>query len=138
MKPRHKKSKKVFQFLILFSIFCFLFSVLLGLSIGNEVLAHVTETPHTHDIITLANPLCEGAADCEIIDIIKSIAAYLVQLGTVIVAIMVLIGGFQILTAGGSPEKVTTGKHTILYSVIGYAIILSAFGIVNIIKELLQ
>jgi hypothetical protein len=50
---------------------------------------------------------------------------------------MVLIGGFQIMTAGGNEEKVKEGKSTIKWAVIGYIIILLANGLVLIIKSVL-
>ena len=50
---------------------------------------------------------------------------------------MVIYGGFQILTAGGTPEKFTTGRKTILYAVIGYGIIIISKGVTLILKQLL-
>lgn len=127
MKSRQKKFKILFPILL----FSFLFPLLLNLSLTNEVLA--TGAGETTGV-PLPNPI--GSND--ITDILKKIVNYLIKIGAPILAIMILIGGFQILTAGGNPEKVKTGRHTILYSVIGYAIILSAWGIVAIIEKLLE
>lgn len=54
-----------------------------------------------------------------------------------IVAIMVIYGAFQMLFAAGDPENFKTGRKTILYAVVGYAIILIASGISKIIEDLL-
>ncbi|MEE8131627.1 MAG: pilin [Candidatus Paceibacterota bacterium] len=126
MKSQQKKlnNKKT---LYLFSVVLFLG---LSLIISVALSAGVGQTPG----VTLPNPL--GADN--ITDILKNIVNYLIKIGAPILAIMILIGGFQILTAGDNPEKVKTGRHTILYSVIGYAIILSAWGIVAIIEKLLE
>lgn len=70
-------------------------------------------------------------------DVVQSIAGGLATIALPIVGIMVLYGGFQLLTAGGDPEKYKSGKNTILYAVIGYAVILLANGIVLILRNLL-
>lgn len=81
----------------------------------------------------LYNPL----RTTEIATILQKIINYLIKIGAPIVAIMVIYGGFLILTAGDNPEKVTNGKNTILYAAVGYAIILCSWGIIYIIKEIL-
>ncbi|HDH31271.1 MAG TPA: hypothetical protein ENH26_00670 [Candidatus Wolfebacteria bacterium] len=123
-KQKNLNNKKT---LYLFSIVLFL-----GLSLitGVALSAGVGQTTG----VTIPNPL--GAKD--ITDVLKKIVDYLIKIGAPILAIMILVGGFQILTAGGNLEKVITGRHTILYSVIGYAIILSAWGIIAIIKTILE
>ena len=70
-------------------------------------------------------------------ELLKRIIGYLIVIGAPILALMVLYGGFYILTAGGNPEKFKTGKDVILYAVIGYTIILVSWGIIYIIGEIL-
>jgi len=81
----------------------------------------------------LPNPL--GTTSIE--TLLDRIVAYLYTISIPIVAIMIIIGAFQMMFAGGSPEKVTTGRKTILYSVIGFAIIVASTGIIEVIKTLL-
>lgn len=50
---------------------------------------------------------------------------------------MIIIGAFQILFAAGDPEKFITGRRTIVYTAIAYAILLMARGIVAIIENFL-
>ncbi len=50
---------------------------------------------------------------------------------------MVLYGAFQIMTAGGKPEQVSSGRKTILYAVIGYAVVLLATSVVPLLTEIL-
>lgn len=129
----NSRQKKLTSFL-----FCVGLAMFLVLFLSNEVLAALDIGGGTSDV-TIPNPLCGGSPNCKITDILDNILKkFLIPLGGVVVAIMVVIGGFQILTAGGNPEKVKTGRHTILYSVIGYAVILFSLGIVSIIKALLQ
>jgi len=54
-----------------------------------------------------------------------------------IAVLMVIIGAFQILTAGGAEDKYKTGKRTITYAVIGIAIFLLADLLIGLITELL-
>lgn len=53
-------------------------------------------------------------------------------LGIVAVAI-ILIGGFEWMTAGGSDDKVGEAKKRILYGVIGLAIILSSYALTTFV-----
>ncbi len=72
-----------------------------------------------------------------IFEILNKVIGYLIKIGAPIVALMVIYGGFLILTAGDKPEQVTNGKNTILYAAIGYAIIICSWGIIYIIREVL-
>ncbi|RJQ28928.1 hypothetical protein C4571_02725 [Candidatus Parcubacteria bacterium] len=65
------------------------------------------------------------------------ITSALYQVAIPIVAIMVLVGGFQIMTAGGDPEKFQKGKWTVLYAAIGFVAVLLASGVVSIINSIL-
>jgi len=69
--------------------------------------------------------------------LLDRVIGYLMVIASPIVAIMVIVGAFQILTAGGDPEKFKTGKKTILYAVIGFAIVLLARGLIAILHQLL-
>lgn len=91
------------------------------------------QNPPSGGNITLPNPL--GVSTFQAL--IDGILGYLVLLAAPIVALMIFVGAFQILTAAGNPEKVTQGRKTITYTVLGYAIILIARGASFIIKDLL-
>lgn len=82
----------------------------------------------------LTNPL-----GCETIPCVgQRIVRGLFSIATPIVVIMVLVGAFQLLTAGGNPERISKGRKTILYAVVGYAIVLVAQGLAFIIEEILS
>jgi hypothetical protein len=84
--------------------------------------------------VTLNNPVGSST----ITELLHKITTGLVTIATPIVGIMVLVGAFQMLFAAGDPEKFKRGKKTILYTVIGYAIILLATGVTSIIKSVLN
>jgi len=107
----------------------------------NKVLAQTQTggiTPNnnqgTSKTFIIPNPL--GVTS--ISEIINRIAYYLsVLIAPPIVTIMILFAAFQILTAGDNPEKIQTAKNIILWTCVGYGIILISWGITSIIAQLL-
>ena len=53
-----------------------------------------------------------------------------------IVGVMIIIGAFTIVTAGGSPDKVTSGRNYILYAVMGLVVALFARAIPALVKAI--
>jgi hypothetical protein len=69
--------------------------------------------------------------------LVDKIIDFLIQLSAPVVTIMILVGAFKMLTAGGNTDKFKEGKKTITYAVIGLAIILISKGITSIVKDFL-
>lgn len=84
--------------------------------------------------IILDNPL--GTEN--IMDVINKVLNYLIYISVPILALMILVGGFQILGAKDSPEKVQKGKDTIKYAVIGFIVILCSKGVALVLLEILK
>lgn len=53
-------------------------------------------------------------------------------------AIMVLVGGFQMMMSAGNPEKFSKGKKTLVYAAIGFAVVLIAGSVATLIQNFLQ
>ena len=51
----------------------------------------------------------------------------------VVAVIMIIVGGFRYITSGGSPDKVTGAKNTILYGIIGLIVVALAQVIVRFV-----
>lgn len=85
--------------------------------------------------ITLPNPLGENTTLQSLIDTIFQFLAF--KAGPIVVTFFIIIGAYQIVFSGGEAEKVTKGKNTIAYAAVGYAILLLATAIVNIVKRVL-
>mgnify|MGYP001573995712 FL=1 len=102
--------------------------------LNNKVLAADTLERKKSTGARLDNPLGEGST---IISIISNILDWLIIYSIPILALMILIGGFQILTAKDSPEKVKSGRATIMYAVIGFVIILISKGIALILLNII-
>jgi len=62
--------------------------------------------------ITIPNPL--GEKGSTIPSLIDAIATWLLGIGTTIGVIIVLYAAFLFMTSGGSAEKVTTARKTLL------------------------
>jgi hypothetical protein len=85
--------------------------------------------------ISLPNPL-SGADTFS--GLLEKIVGWLITIGTPIATLMVIVGAFQMLFAQGDPKRFETGKKTILYTVIGYGIILIGWGFTTIIQDVLS
>jgi hypothetical protein len=81
--------------------------------------------------IELRNPLAAGN-DLE--SVLKSVGDWLILIATPIAIFMILVGAFWILVSGGEPDKIKKGKQTILWTLIGYAILLLGTEIANLIS----
>jgi len=55
-----------------------------------------------------------------------------------LVGVMIVVGAFNIITAGGEPGKVTTGRNFILYALIGMVVALFARAIPSIVAALIR
>lgn len=84
--------------------------------------------------VKLYNPLGEGQTLVKLLD---RFFIGLTWVGAFVAPIFIIYGAFQMLTSAGNAEKFEGGKKTILYTVIGFIIILAARGIVDIIKTAL-
>ena len=69
------------------------------------------------------------------VDIVK----YLMTFLGIIAVVVILIGGFRWMTAGGNEDKIASAKKTITAGAIGLVVILAAFAIVTfVINQLLS
>ena len=99
--------------------------IFLGLALPFLVLATTT--------ITIENPIQADTFE-ELVDGIIGFI-FLVALG--LAPLMIIIGAFYILTAGADPKRVETGKNIILYTLIGFTIILLGRALVFVIQQIL-
>lgn len=114
-----------------------MFMLLLLLSQSHFALAQLTGNTNG-----LLNPLCPSndpsCARSDVEGLLNSIVDWLLKIATPIAVGMILIGAFQMVFAGGDEEKFKLGKKTILYTSIGYAIILVGRGITLVIQDFLS
>ena len=70
--------------------------------------------------------------------VLQQIIGRLLQIAYPLLAGMVFYGGMQMMFARGVSEKYNAGKKTILYAVIGFAVILVSQGIAFILADLIK
>jgi NADH:ubiquinone oxidoreductase subunit 4 (subunit M) len=70
-------------------------------------------------------------------DLADTIINFIFWIAITIVPIMVIVAGFMFVTAGGSPQRVDTAKKMMLYTAIGFAIVLLAKGLISVLKSVI-
>jgi len=78
--------------------------------------------------IGAANP---GLGEADVKDMVKNIIQVILGFLGLISVIIILIGGFMWMTAGGNEERVTKGRKWIINGVIGLVIVLAAYAIAS-------
>ena len=71
----------------------------------------------------------------DIEEIVKIVLNYAVRLAGIAVFIMLLVGGFKYLTAGGDPKKAEAAQKTITYAIFGLALLIGGWFIFQFIEK---
>jgi NADH:ubiquinone oxidoreductase subunit 4 (subunit M) len=90
-------------------------------------------------VLTIAGLICSIASIAfaqyglgELDLVIGRIKTILQAAGFIVTFIFIMLGGYTLITAGGSAEKVETGRKWILYALVGLAVILIAEAVARI------
>jgi len=83
--------------------------------------------------IGLTSPLSCEDIPC----VIEVIINFLFYLGSALIVLMIIIGAIMFITSAGDPQRVSTAKRLLFWSVIGIAIILLAKGVISVIRNIL-
>jgi hypothetical protein len=83
------------------------------------------------------NDNANTCGSCCLLDTIYTVTDWIFYLAVAVAVIFIILGAFSIITAGGSPEKVQSGRNYILYAIIGLIIGLMAKGIPAIARAIL-
>ncbi len=70
-------------------------------------------------------------------DILNNIVDWLLVIAAPIAIIMTIWAGFLFMTGGGNEEKVKKARQTLLYVVIGVAILILSKGLISLVKSFL-
>jgi hypothetical protein len=100
------------------------------------------ETPETCRVHSRAGDVCPSGdtADiddhplCCVVSAIYRITDWIFFFLMAIVVIMVLLGAFSLLTAGGEPDKIARGRNYILWAAVGFIVALLAWTVPGIAK----
>lgn len=110
-------------------IFCFLISAFYFASFAFAADGLVPCGPGT------SKPSCQFCDLLTLVEKIINFALYMIAIPLSV--IFIIYGGFTIMTAGSSPERVKTGRSVIKAAVVGLLIALFAWMIVNTILTVL-
>ena len=66
-------------------------------------------------------------------DAAVTVVRYLMTFLAIIAVIIILLGGFRWMTAGGNEDRIASAKKTIIAGAIGLVVILAAFAIVQFV-----
>lgn len=70
-------------------------------------------------------------------DLINAIIDFLFKLSIPLAGLLLIIGGFMMVMSAGDTWKLERAKNLLLYTVIGFALILLAKGLVQVLKSVL-
>jgi len=85
--------------------------------------------------IDIENPLGETS---DIYTLVIKILDFLIVLSIPLSAILIVYAGLLYITSAGNAEKIKTAQKTLIWALIGFAIVLIAKGVPAIIQEFLS
>jgi len=68
-------------------------------------------------------------------ELIEAIINFIYNVALVLAPLFIVIAGFYFVTAAGNPAQIETAKKIILYTLIGFLIILLARGLIAVIQS---
>lgn len=74
---------------------------------------------------------------CDIFSLIQNVINFIFEVSVALAVVFIIYGGFLVLTAADSPERLGQGKKTIISAIIGLAIALGAWMIIDIVMKVL-
>ena len=130
MKKRINRTKLIKRALLLFGLLFF------GLSLSPKpVRADLTIN---FDDLSGALPFRTGLmgdwTSLTIGGIISALIPFIYVLAGIALLMMLIIGGFQLMTSGGDPKRVESGRNRVMYALIGFLIIFVSFWLVRVLQ----
>lgn len=86
-----------------------------------------------NEIIQIENPL--NATSFE--GITGNLIDFIFKIAIVLAPLMVIVGGFLFLTAGGNIQQISRARNLLIWTAVGFAIVLLSKGILAIINQIL-
>ena len=74
---------------------------------------------------------------CSFEDLVNNLINFVFYIALALTPLMIIFGAFFLLTAGEDPKRVETGRRIIIYTLIGFTIILLAKGLVALIRGIM-
>jgi len=74
---------------------------------------------------------------CCLLDLMETISTYLFVVLLVLAGIIIILGAFQFVTQGSSPEKSKEARDKLIWALVGVAVAFAARGLVRLVEVLL-
>ena len=110
------------------------FIVVLGISVFPLVIPNIGHAALVDTFLTYC-PADTGVrcGDPSIAGIFKLVISWALAIAFIAAVIMLIVGGFRYITAGGNTDQAGKGKNTIVNALIGIVIIVLSYIIVQIV-----
>ena len=79
-----------------------------------------------------------AGAQRTICQIVADLGTLLFYTGIALAVVVVIWSGIKYMTAGADEQKATSAKKTLLYGLIGAALVFASYFIVQLVKDLLE
>jgi len=103
-----------------------------------KTLASVPTTPPDGGF-TIPNPVIgpkDGSRFNNIGDVISEVWKYIIPLAGIAMMFMIIAGGFEMMTSGGSQEGLASGKSKITMGIIGFFVVFLAWFIIRALEQM--
>lgn len=110
-------------------LFFLLFAICFLLFVGSPVFGQASPGPANEE---LPSPLGKGVTMTTIVARVIKVVLGLVG---VLALIMMIYGGITWMTSGGNVEQVKKGKNTLVWAVLGLAVVFLAYSLVYFVIE---
>ena len=90
-------------------------------------------TPSLTGAQKIPNPLKAESFE----ELIENLIDFTFWVAVAIAPIMIIVAGVYFLTSAGNPDKVRTAKSIIFWTIVGFAIVLLAKGIISMVREVI-
>ena len=126
--------KKILSFVLsLFVISLFALPVMVSAVYGEAPGTPINPVGGANDTLGINYGKATGLGEKDVRNTIASIINVALGLLGLVVVVIILIGGFEWMTAGGNEEKTGEARNRIFAGIIGLAIILSAYAIATFV-----
>lgn len=81
--------------------------------------------------------ICNPLGSAGLTDIVNNILTILFNFALVLAPLMIVVAGIMFVTAGGSPDRLSTAKRILIWTVVGFVIILIARGLIVVLRAMI-
>lgn len=85
------------------------------------------------EVIQIENPITATSFEA----IIGNGIDFIFRIAIILAPLMVIVGGFLFMTAGGNLQQITQAKNLLIWTAVGFLVVLLSKGILAIINQIL-